>query len=184
MEETMKVLLLQDVKGQGKKGEIINVSDGYANNFLLKKGLATVATADTLNSVAIHDKAVAKQKEAEKQQALENAKRLKGQEVHLTAAKGANGKMFGSITNKEIAEELCRLGYKVDKKTGSIERPDKGCGQVLGECEDVCRSVRARRCCGGLIFPTRICNLRQTKLKACNDAGFFVFFISTCFAKN
>ena len=129
MEETMKVLLLQDVKGQGKKGEIINVSDGYANNFLLKKGLATVATADTLNSVAIHDKAVAKQKEVEKQQALENAKRLKGQEVHLTAAKGANGKMFGSITNKEIAEELCRLGYKVDKKQVVLKDPIKVVGR-------------------------------------------------------
>ena len=63
----MKVLLLQDVKGQGKKGDIVNVSDGYANNFLLKKGLATVATADTLNSVAIHKQAVAEQKEAERQ---------------------------------------------------------------------------------------------------------------------
>ena len=57
----MKVLLLQDVKGQGKKGDIINVSDGYANNFLLKKGLGTIATADTINSVNIHNKAVEKQ---------------------------------------------------------------------------------------------------------------------------
>ena len=133
----MKVLLLQDVKGQGKKGEIINVSDGYANNFLLKKGLATVATADTLNSVAIHDKAVAKQKEAEKQQALENAKRLKGQEVHLTADAlcdkyyELNKFYFGNgiTVDKEIAEELCRLGYKVDKKQVVLKENIKTSGR-------------------------------------------------------
>ena len=125
----MKVLLLQDVKGQGKKGDIVNVSDGYANNFLLKKGLATVATADTLNSVAIHKQAVAKQKEAERQQALEDAKKLKGKEVHLSAAKGANGKMFGSITNKEIAEQLCKMGFAVDKKQVVLKAPIKTAGR-------------------------------------------------------
>lgn len=124
----MKVLLLQDVKGQGKKGEILNVSDGYANNFLLKKGLAVVANADTINSVALHNQAVAKQKEAEKQQAIEKAAELKGSEVHLTAAKGANGKMFGSITNKEIAEQLVKLGYNVDKKQVVLKAPIKTSG--------------------------------------------------------
>ncbi len=112
----MKVLLLQDVKGQGKKGEIINVSDGYANNFLLKKGLGKVATADTINAVSIHDEAVKKQKAAEKQNAMDEAKRLKGQRVTIVGTKGAQGKMYGSITNKEIADELNKLGYKVDKK--------------------------------------------------------------------
>ena len=125
----MKVLLLADVKGQGKKGEIINVSDGYANNFLLKKGLGTVATADTINSVAIHDKAVQKQKEAERALAHEKAAELKGKVIHLTAAKGANGKMFGSITNKEIAEELLKLGYNVDKKQVVLKEPIKLSGQ-------------------------------------------------------
>ncbi len=124
----MKVLLLQDVKGQGKKGEIINVSDGYANNFLLKKGLGVVATADTINSVAIHDEAVRKQKEAERQLAIDQAKELKGKEIHLTAPKGANGKMFGSITNKEIADELVKLGYNVDKKQIMLKAPIKVSG--------------------------------------------------------
>lgn len=119
----MKVLLLQDVKSQGKKGEIINVSDGYANNFLLKKGLGVVATADTINSVAIHDKAVQKQKEAERQQAQENANKLKGQTVRIVASTGAQGKMYGSITNKEIADELTKMGYSVDKKQIVLKDP-------------------------------------------------------------
>lgn len=119
----MKVLLLQDVKSQGKKGEIINVSDGYANNFLLKKGLGVVATADTINSVAIHDKAVQKQKEAERKQAQDNANKLKGQTVRIVASTGAQGKMYGSITNKEIADELVKMGYAVDKKQVVLRDP-------------------------------------------------------------
>ena len=119
----MKVLLLQDVKGQGKKGEIINVSDGYANNFLLKKGLGVVATADKINSVAIHDKAVEKQKAAERQKAHDDAARLKGQTVIIVASTGSQGKMYGSITNKEIAEELTKMGYPVDKKQVVLKDP-------------------------------------------------------------
>jgi large subunit ribosomal protein L9 len=121
----MKVLLLQDVKGQGKKGEIINVSDGYANNFLLKKGLGKVATADTINSVNIHTQAVAKQKQAEKQAAIALGKELNGKEVTITSTKGANGKMFGSITSKEIAEALTKLGFTIDKKQVVLKDPIK-----------------------------------------------------------
>ena len=120
----MKVLLLQDVKGQGKKGDIVNVSDGYANNFLLKRGLGKVATADTINSAEIHKQAVAKQKEAEKQQAIADAIRLKGATVRIVADKGVQGgKMYGSITNKEIAEELNKMGYTVDKKQIVLKEP-------------------------------------------------------------
>ena len=119
----MKVLLLQDVKGQGKKGEIINVSDGYANNFLLKKGLGTVATADKINSIDIHNKAVEKQKAAERQKAQEDADRLKGQTVTIAASTGAQGKMYGSITNTEIAEELTKMGVPVDKKQVVLKDP-------------------------------------------------------------
>ena len=119
----MKVLLLQDVKGQGKKGDIINVSDGYANNFLFKKGLGVVATADKINSVDIHNKAVAKQKAAERQKAQEDANRLKGQTVTIVAATGSQGKMYGSITNKEIAEELTKMGFPVDKKQVILKDP-------------------------------------------------------------
>ncbi len=120
----MKVLLLQDVKGQGKKGDIINVSDGYANNFLLKRGLGKVATADTINSAEIHKQAVAKQKEAEKQKAIEDANKLKGVTVRIVADKGVQGgKMYGSITNKEIAEELNKMGYTIDKKQIVLKEP-------------------------------------------------------------
>ncbi len=121
----MKVLLLQDVKGQGKKGEIINVSDGYANNFLLKKGLGKVATADTINSVNIHTHADAKQKQAEKEAAIALGKQLNGKEVTITSTKGANGKMFGSITSKEIAEALTKLGFTIDKKQVVLKDPIK-----------------------------------------------------------
>ncbi len=119
----MKILLLQDVKGQGKKGEIINVSDGYANNFLLKKGLGKLATADTINSVAIHDKAVEKQKAAVKAAAEQAAKQLKGQLVRIVADKGAQGKLYGAITNKEIAEQLVKMGFNVDKKQIVLKEP-------------------------------------------------------------
>ncbi len=125
----MKVLLLSDVKGQGKKGDVINVSDGYANNFLLKKGLGVVATADKINSVEIHNKAVEKQKAAERQKAQEDAARLKGQTVRIVAATGSQGKMYGSITNKEIAEELCRSGYSVDKKQVVLKEPIRTTGR-------------------------------------------------------
>ena len=125
----MKVLLLQDVKGQGKKGDIINVSDGYANNFLIKKGLGKVATADTINSVNIHTQAVAKQKQAEKDAAVALGKQLNGKEVTITSTKGANGKMFGSITSKEIAESLVKLGFAIDKKQIVLKEPIKMTGK-------------------------------------------------------
>ena len=117
----MKVIFIKDLKGQGKKGEIINVSDGYANNFLLKKGLGAVATADTINSVAIKNKAIERQKAEEKQKAMDDAKKLKGQTI--TASKGSQGKMYGSVTNKEIADELNKLGYTVDKKQIVLKDP-------------------------------------------------------------
>ena len=124
----MKVLLTQDVKGQGKKGEIINVSDGYANNFLLKKGLGVIATADKINSAEIHNKAEEKQKAAERQKAQEDANRLKGQTVRIVAATGSQGKMYGSITNKEIADELTKQGYSVDKRQVILKEPIRATG--------------------------------------------------------
>ena len=124
----MKVLLLADVKGQGKKGDIVNVSDGYANNFLLKRGLGVIATADKINSVEIHNKAVEKQKAAELQKAKEDAARLKGQTVRITAATGSQGKMYGSVTNKEIAEELTKMGYPVEKKQVILKDPIRTTG--------------------------------------------------------
>ncbi len=125
----MKVVLLADVKAQGKKGEIINVSDGYANNFLFKKGLAQIATPEVINKINLQNIALAKQKELEKQQAQERAKQLKGVVVNLTARKGENGKLFGSITNTEIADKLNAMGYKIEKKDIVLAQPIRSVGE-------------------------------------------------------
>lgn len=113
----MQVILTQDVKGQGKKGELVNVSDGYARNFLLPKKLATEATKENLNVMK------GKQESAEfkKKKELEEAQALSAQIseliVSLTAKAGENGKLFGSVTNKDVAEALKMQHHiKLDKK--------------------------------------------------------------------
>ena len=125
----MKVYLLEDVKGQGKKGEIINVSDGYAQNFLFKKNLASPATADVINSVEIKNKTLAYHKEQERLAAIEKAAQLKGRKIVLKARHGELGKIFGSITAKEIAEALNSAGEKIDKKDIDLKAPIKETGE-------------------------------------------------------
>ena len=125
----MKVYLLEDVKGQGKKGEIINVSDGYAQNFLFKKNLASPATADVINSVEIKNKTLAYHKEQERLAAIEKAAQLKGRKIVLKARHGEQGKIFGSITAKEIAEVLNSAGEKIDKKDIDLKAPIKETGE-------------------------------------------------------
>ena len=111
----MQVIFLKDVKGQGKKGEIKEVSDGYGMNFLIKKGLAIKKTEGSLNKLN-------KQKEKDKEIDLENrkdAEELKKKLENITLkfkVKTTNGKMFGSISTKQIKEELLKLGYNIDKK--------------------------------------------------------------------
>ena len=125
----MKVYLLEDVKGPGKKGEIINVSDGYAQNFLFKKNLASPATADVINSVEIKNKTLAYHKEQERLAAIEKAAQLKGRKIVLKARHGEQGKIFGSITAKEIAEALNSAGEKIDKKDIDLKAPIKETGE-------------------------------------------------------
>ena len=125
----MKVYLLEDVKGQGKKGEIINVSDGYAQNFLFKKNLASPATADVINSVEIKNKTLAYHKEQERLAAIEKAAQLKGRKIVLKARHGEQGKIFGSITAEEIAEALNSAGEKIDKKDIDLKAPIKETGE-------------------------------------------------------
>ena len=125
----MKGYLLEDVKGQGKKGEIINVSDGYAQNFLFKKNLASPATADVINSVEIKNKTLAYHKEQERLAAIEKAAQLKGRKIVLKARHGEQGKIFGSITAKEIAEALNSAGEKIDKKDIDLKAPIKETGE-------------------------------------------------------
>ena len=109
----MKVILQQDVKGQGKKGQMIEASEGYARNFLLPRKLAVEATADNVNKMKMHDKAVAAQQAAEKAEAEAVAAGLKEQVVKLHAKAGTGGRLFGAVTSKEISDGL-KAQYGVD----------------------------------------------------------------------
>lgn len=102
----MKVILQQDVKGQGKKGQVIDVSDGYARNFLFPKKLAVAATADNINSAKIADQAKKHRLAQEKAEAQELAERLKSVTVSIGAKGGSAGRLFGAVTAKEISEAL------------------------------------------------------------------------------
>ncbi len=102
----MKVILKQDVKGQGKKGQMIEVSDGYGRNFLLPRGLATAATADNINTMKQAEEANARRIELDKQEAHAIAEKLEAAQVLVRAKAGTGGRLFGAITAKEIAEEL------------------------------------------------------------------------------
>ena len=113
----MKVVLLQDVKGQGKKGEIVNVSDGYARNFLFPKKLATEATASALNDLKGKNEAFAYKKETELNAAKEMQAKLAELSVTISAKAGANDRLFGSVTNKDVAEALLNQHHiKIDKR--------------------------------------------------------------------
>lgn len=112
----MKVVLIKDVKGQGKKGEIIDVSDGYAKNFLFKQKLAEIATADKVNSINLHNIALEKQRKKEKEDAQAVADAMKGTVLTISAKKGENGKLYGSVTSQDICDKLAERGYNVDKR--------------------------------------------------------------------
>ncbi|HIV02389.1 MAG TPA: 50S ribosomal protein L9 [Candidatus Aphodoplasma excrementigallinarum] len=113
----MKVILQADVKGKGKKGDIKEVSDGYARNFLFPRGLAVAANAANLNTIKGQKEAQAFHKEQEKDEALAMKEKIDAASVTLTAKAGENGKLFGSITNKDVAEALkMQQHLVVDKK--------------------------------------------------------------------
>lgn len=113
----MKVILNQDVKGKGKAGDIVNVSDGYARNFLLPKGLAKEANASNLNSANLSKKAAQHRKAQEKQAAIELGEKLKGMTVEVKGKAGEGSKLFGSITSAEIADAIKEAtGYEIDKR--------------------------------------------------------------------
>lgn len=102
----MKAILQQDVKGLGKKGALVKVSDGYFNNFLFPKNLAVHATAENLNILKTKEKALKAKIEQEKKESMENAEKLKSCIVKISAKAGGSGKLFGSVTSKEISEAL------------------------------------------------------------------------------
>lgn len=113
----MQVILTQDVKGQGKKGQMVKVSDGYARNYLLPKGLATEATKENINVMKGKAESLEYKLRVEKEEAQKIVDQMKEIEVVLTAKAGANGKLFGSITSKDVADELKMQHHiKIDKK--------------------------------------------------------------------
>ena len=131
----MKVILLQDVKGKGKKGQILEVSDGYARNFMLPKKMAIEATTDAINTVKMNDKATQERIAREKAEALAVSKKLREMTLTVTAKGGGNGRLFGSVTNQEIADALAKAGIKLDKRKIVISDPIKNVGTYTVTCK-------------------------------------------------
>ncbi|MGM9549310.1 MAG: 50S ribosomal protein L9 [Faecousia sp.] len=131
----MKVILLQDVKGKGKKGQMIEVSDGYARNFMLPRKLATEATPDAVNTMRMNDKATQERIAREKAEAMDTAGKLREMTITVTAKGGGAGRLFGSVTNQEIADALAKTGIKLDKRKIVIAEPIKNVGTYTVTCK-------------------------------------------------
>ena len=118
----MKVVLKQDVKGLGKKGELVNASDGYARNFLFPKNLAVEANAQNMTELKNREQAAKYKIETDTAEAKKNAEKMSGKTITITAKAGQNGKLFGSVTAKEIAEKIEKdFGIKTDKRKITVE---------------------------------------------------------------
>jgi len=124
----MKVLLLEDVKGLGKKGEVKEVKEGYGNNFLIGKGLAKAATPAVLNQYKAEQKRKAEADAAELERLKKLAKEIEGAKVTIAKKVGANGSLFGAITKDEIAHAFCESGFEIDKKMVEMAKPIKSTG--------------------------------------------------------
>ena len=119
----MKVIFSTDVRGQGKKGEMKEVSDGYARNYLIPRGLASEATADAINAFKLKEKAKAAQAAREKAEAEANAKKLEGVQVLIRARAGSSGKLFGAVTSQEICDAL-KEQFDIDIEKNKIVQND------------------------------------------------------------
>ena len=125
----MKVILKADVRGKGKKGQMIEVAEGYARNFLMPKGLAVLATADAVNTMRLQEKAKAKADAEAKAAATEIAEKLKGLQVKVPSKGGEGGKLFGAVTGREIAAALKEQhGVDIDSKKLVLDEPIKSFG--------------------------------------------------------
>lgn len=132
----MKVILNKDIAGTGKAGDIIDVSDGYARNFLLKKNLAVIADKKNINDLNGKKQAVAYQKAEAKKEAMQLAEELKNQTVTIYMKAGTNGKLFGSVTMKDVSEAIFKtLGLKIDKKklSTNVELKSYGCYTITAK---------------------------------------------------
>lgn len=125
----MKVILQQDIKGQGKKGQMVDVSDGYARNYLIPRKLAVAATAENLNAMKQQEKARIAQQAAEKAEAEATAKKLEGILVKISARAGEGGRLFGAVTAKEVSEALAaQFSIDIPKTRLVLDDPIKSCG--------------------------------------------------------
>ena len=132
----MKVILLQDVKGKGKKGQMIEVSDGYARNYMLPRKLATEATPDAVNTMRMNDKANQERIAREKAEAMETAGKLREMTVTVAAKGGGAGRLFGSVTNTEVADALAKQAdIKLDKRKIVLDEPIKAVGVYTVKCK-------------------------------------------------
>ncbi|MDD4094712.1 MAG: 50S ribosomal protein L9 [Oscillospiraceae bacterium] len=125
----MKVILLSDVNGLGKADDIVDVNDGYARNFLIKRKMALEATVSNLNSIRLKKGSQAEKARKEKEEAQSVASKLAGQKVVLEMKAGEGGKLYGAVTSADVAEALGKLGFSADKKNISIKGPIKSAGE-------------------------------------------------------
>ncbi|MBR2047388.1 MAG: 50S ribosomal protein L9 [Oscillospiraceae bacterium] len=132
----MKVILLTDVKGKGKKGQMIEVSDGYARNYMLPRKLAIEATTDAVNTMRMNDKATAERIAREKAEAMEVSRKLRELTLVVKAKGGGQGRLFGAVTNTEVAAALEKqTGIKLDKRKIVLNETIKNVGTYTATCK-------------------------------------------------
>lgn len=132
----MKVILLQDVKGKGKKGQMLEVSDGYARNYMLPRKMAVEATADNINTKRMTDKATQERQQREREEAFAISEKMKNMVVCVRAKGGGAGRLFGSVTTQEISEAIKKQeGIDVDKRRIVLDEQIKTVGEYTVKCK-------------------------------------------------
>ena len=131
----MKVILLQDVRGQGKKGQLVEVSDGFARNFLFPRKMALEATADNVNTMKMNNKAKQEKEQRQREEAAALASKLRDMTLVLYAKGGGAGRLLGSVTSQEVSDALKEQGYELDKRRILIEEPIKTVGLYTVKCK-------------------------------------------------
>ncbi len=132
----MKVILLQDIRGKGKKGQMLEVSDGYARNYMLPRKLAVEATPDAVNTMRMNDKAQQEKRQREREEAFALSNRLKDMTIVVKAKGGGAGRLFGSVTTQEISDALkSGYGIELDKRRIVLDEQIKTVGEYTVKCK-------------------------------------------------
>ena len=132
----MKVILLQDIRGKGKKGQMLEVSDGYARNYMLPRKLAVEATPDAVNTMRMNDKAQQEKRQREREEAFALSNRLKDMTIVVKAKGGGAGRLFGSVTTQEISDTLkSGYGIELDKRRIVLDEQIKTVGEYTVKCK-------------------------------------------------